>query len=144
MYRYPDSAWVAQIRRMRRSDPIYKPAMLLVVLDLIDEGLASPDFVPAELAMQRFDELLLRAGLAAGRTLGRAFMPAFHLSMSSRTDEPFWQLVHGGVPLEQCNEPSSNRVLLSQADGFRLDEVLADIISNSLSITFLQVADNEL
>jgi hypothetical protein len=53
-------------------------------------------------------------------------MPAYHLSSSSNTEEPFWDLVQGGAPIGEQHEPSSNRVLLARADGLRLDELLAD------------------
>lgn len=109
---------------MRRTDPVYKPAMLLVVLDLLDEGLATPRFIPLKVVVQRFDALLVRAGVV--RDSGRAFMPAYHLSASSKTDEPFWSLVKGGQDLARQDQPSTNSRLLATADGFRLDDVLAD------------------
>ncbi len=123
MTRYLDSAWFGQVRRMRRQDPIYKPAMLLVVLDLIEEGTAEPQHVGLELVLRRFDELIVRAGVT--RNAGRAFMPAYHLSTASRTDEPFWDLVAAGTAHGKTPEPKSNRALLDDTDSLRLDEVLA-------------------
>jgi hypothetical protein len=41
-----ESAWFGQVRRTRRSDPIYKPALILVVLELIEEQLATTSAAP--------------------------------------------------------------------------------------------------
>jgi hypothetical protein len=114
-----DTFWIGQLRRMRRHDPVYKPALLLVVLDLIDEGLGVPDCVPLKLAVERFDEVLSAAGLLAKRGPGRAVMPAYHLSMASSTNHPFWDLVMGGVALGAISEPGTNPALLKLADGVR-------------------------
>jgi len=89
-----DSPWRDRVRRMRRTDPVYKPAMLLVVLDMLDDGTATADFVPVQDALSKFDALLVRAGIA--RSPRRGVMPAFHLSTSSSTREPFWALLHDG------------------------------------------------
>ena len=125
MNRILESPWFVQVRRMRRSDPIYKPALLLVVLDLLREGLANTSAIPLAMALQRFDALLVRAGLLDHRRTGRAFMPAYHLSSSSKTEEPFWSLYRSGLPLGACKEPGSNAALLRLADAVRLEDVLA-------------------
>jgi hypothetical protein len=110
---------------MRRSDPIYKPALLLVVLDLLREGLAHASAIPLALALQRFDALLARAGLLDHRGSGRAFMPAYHLSSSSKTEEPFWSLYRERRPIGTCKDPSSNSALLRLADSICLEDELA-------------------
>ena len=117
-----DSPWRDRVRRMQRSEPIYKPAMLLAVVDLIEDETASSNFVPLGLALNKFDELLASAGLLNGRPKGRGEMPAFYLSKSSNTREPFWDLVKAGKPVGKFNGPSGIR---SRADGFRLLPELA-------------------
>lgn len=111
------SPWRDQVRRMQRTDPVYKPALLLVVIDMIEEGLATPDWVPLQQAMQRFDELLVRAKLIGDRGPGRGMMPAFHLSTSSDTREPFWDLVREGTQVGKLDRPSQTS---KHADGLRV------------------------
>jgi hypothetical protein len=82
-------AWTSRLARMRRSDRVYKPAMLLVVLELL-EGDATPTWIPLDDVLARFDDLLARAGLSEGtRGPGRGFNPAYHLSASGVPVAPF-------------------------------------------------------
>lgn len=131
-----DRTWFAQTRRMRRSDPIYKPALLLVVLDLLSEGVV-PYQIPLAQASRRFDELLERAGLLESRGRGRAFMPAYHLSSSSRTAEPFWMLLHAGLPIGPMPEPSSTPALLLKAQALA---IVPDLALDILDSTAIEIA----
>ncbi|MEQ1736238.1 MAG: hypothetical protein ABL886_07545, partial [Rhodoglobus sp.] len=95
---FTPESWRLRLERTDRSDRVYKPAALLVALDLIDEGLAAPDRIPLALLPGRFDDLLRRAGLLAdSRAPGRAFYPIFYLSTSRATARrvPFWRLLQG-------------------------------------------------
>lgn len=144
MNRLVERQWFVRVRRMRRSDPIYKPALLLVVLDLLREGLALTGAIPLALALQRFDALLARAGLLEQRGTGRAFMPAYHLSPSSKTEEPFWSLRSSGRPLGACKEPGSNAVLLRLADAVCLENTLVLELEASEGIEVAYAAIHQL
>lgn len=121
---YTDRAWFGQVRRMRRSNRTYKPAMLLAVLDLIEEGHAAPEHVPLQLAVERFDAIIGASGAAEG--IGRAFMPVYHLSSSSNTSEPFWRLLNAGRPVGSRSAFNDNGALSRAVDAIEFDEVLAD------------------
>jgi hypothetical protein len=122
-------AWTARLARMRRSDRVYKPALLLVVLEMIDDGTAVSGWIPLADALARFDALLVRAGLSHGaRGPGRGFNPAYHLSASGDpvAPFPFWDLTHEGRPVAGLPRPSTNAALLRSADALRL---LPDLVA---------------
>jgi hypothetical protein len=115
-------AWTSRLARMRRSDRVYKPAMLLVVLELL-EGDATPTWIPLDDVLARFDDLLARAGLAEGtRGPGRGFNPAYHLSASGVpvAPFPFWELTLDGRVVTGLPRPSTNTGLRRGADALRL------------------------
>jgi hypothetical protein len=111
---------------MQRSDPIYKPALLLAVLDLLDEGLGTPGFVPLDLALKRFTWVLQAAQIVRGKGLRQGHQPAYHLSTASSTRAPFWDLVRGGVVVDAARPPGTDPALLGLADGIRFHEVFRD------------------
>jgi hypothetical protein len=94
--------------------------MLLVVLDMIDDGTATADFISVQQALDRFDALLIHAGVA--RSPGRGVMPAFHLSTASSTREPFWDLLRQGQRAEGVASPEH---IIQGADAFRVHDDLA-------------------
>jgi hypothetical protein len=115
-------AWTSRLARMRRSDRVYKPAMLLVVLELL-EGDATPTWIPLDDVLARFDDLLARAGLSEGtRGPGRGFNPAYHLSASGVpvAPFPFWELTLDGRVVTGLPRPSTNTGLRRGADALRL------------------------
>ena len=122
---YLPPVWVSRLRRMRRSVLVYKPAMLLAALDLIEEGSARPDWIPLDLCARRFAELLVGIG---GPTVpaARAEMPIFHLSTAHATAlrVPFWRLLRNGQVRDDQAEPSSLSALLRQCDAAAFVEPL--------------------
>jgi hypothetical protein len=101
--------------------------MLLVALDLMDEGVATATWIPLALAAARFDDLLERAELLGPqRGPGRAFQPIFHLSTSRATSRrvPFWRLLKDGRQRDDIEAPSSTAALLRHADAVELLEPL--------------------
>lgn len=109
--------WCERLRRMRRDDPVYKPAALLAVLDVIESGV-TPESVPIAACAERFDAILAAAGLLAGRGARHAFMPVYHLSttLAPTGRVPFWDLLRGGVPRDAFALPSSLHGLLREVD----------------------------
>ncbi len=103
--------WSARLVRMPRTVRAYKPAMLLVALDLIDEG-APASHIPLAALLDRFDELLARASLPA---VGKGFQPACHLA-DQLSPVPFWTLLRGETRVGELSKPSSNGALLRAAD----------------------------
>ncbi len=106
------AAFRLQALRMRQVMPHYKPCLLLLALDLIDEGVASAHHVPLRELAKRFEERLTLARLAGA---DRAFMPAWHLARVSGTAHPFWELIARGQVVEQP-APNSTAALLQRAD----------------------------
>lgn len=128
---YLSPPWYQRLRVMRRTDPIYKPALLLAALQLIEEGLATPDHVPLEICARRFDELLAQTGLPGLRS-GRAFMPIYHLSTSSPTKVPFWRLLQTGQPCDKFENAKTLSGFLSRADAASfLEEVSTPLLDPS-------------
>lgn len=134
---YRDGAWFGQVRRTRRTDPVYKPALLLVVLDLIEQG-AAPEAVPVGEVATRFDELMALTGLERERH--RAVEPVHHLSTASKTAEPFWTLVKDGLPVLQGSKAKSTRRLLQSVDVLEMDPVLADELRQPEGIDMARAA----
>lgn len=123
----PPPAWTTRLRRTDRSEKVYKPAALLVALDLIEEGLAIPDLIPLELCAKRLRDLLGRAGLLAGtRRGGSLHYPLYRLSTAppGARRVPFWVLLKDRQPREQMPEPSSLAGLLRAADAAAFIEPL--------------------
>jgi hypothetical protein len=121
--------WRLRLERTQREDRVYKPAALLVALDLMDEGLATPERIPLALLSARFDDLLLRAGLLGDtRAPGRAFQPLFYLSTSRATARriAFWQLLQRERVREDIDAPNSVTGLLRHADTAALLEPLRE------------------
>lgn len=126
---YLPPAWVSRLRRTRRSVLVYKPAMLLAALDLIEDGVAEPDRIPLDLCARRFAELLVRTGWPASRA-APAEMPIFHLSTSRAPPQrvPFWRLLSNGQVRDDLDEPGSLGALLRQSDAAAFVEPLrADV-----------------
>jgi hypothetical protein len=115
---------------MQRSDPIYKPALLLAVLDLIDEGLGSAEYVPLELTLKRFTSVLQLAQIVRGKG-AQGHQPAYHLSTASSTRAPFWDLVRAGAVVPPTKAPGTDHATLGLADGIRFDDVLRDDLASS-------------
>lgn len=116
-------AWTSRLALMGRSDRVYKPAMLLVAIDLIDENRATPSWIPLADLLARFDDLLARAGLLARpRGPRRGYKPAYHLSSSGSpaSPVPFWVLRQDTHLITGLGVPTSNASLLRAADAAAL------------------------
>ncbi len=84
-------AWIDALHAEDRSRAALKPALLLVVLDLLYEGALDPSrVVPDDRIAHEFDDLLERAKITANP--GAAWQPFFHLGTRSRNGAPFWTL----------------------------------------------------
>jgi len=116
---------------MQRSDPVYKPALLLAAIDIIDEGLGSAEYVPLELALKRFTWVLQLAQVARGNGMRQGHQPAYHLSTASTTRAPFWDLIRGGAVVDTMKPPGTDHALLGLADGIRFDEAFRDDLGSA-------------
>lgn len=107
---FPSSlhAWYEALAQEPRAKAVYKPALLLVVLDLLDEGRTRPDrVVPDDALVDAMDALLKDAELAAPP--GVAWQPFFHLGTTKSKRTPIWTLHdHQGVPLRVASEDRPN------------------------------------
>ena len=81
--------WAIRVHAMRRSQPHYKPALLLCALDLLDGGEASVSAVPIAQLVASFRKHLSSVGLS---NPDNAYMPARHLALGMGTAHPFWEL----------------------------------------------------
>lgn len=101
--------WVDALRAEKLSSPVYKPALLLVVLDLIDEGSVDPARVALDDRLSdRFDALLTSARINAEPR--GVWQPFFHLGTPSSRGRPIWTLSGPrGEPLDTSGgrRPSS-------------------------------------
>lgn len=102
-------AWVDALHREGLTSPVYKPALLLIVLDRIDAGRVDPGHVPLDdRTVRAFDALLVKAGVEAKP--GMVWRPFFHLGTSTPSGPPMWTLHHAdGTPWRVTNAdaPSS-------------------------------------
>jgi len=98
------SAWLEALHAERRSNSVYKPALLLAVLDLLDEGVVDPNRVaPDERLARDYDALLAHARLDVPR--GAVWQPFFHLGTGSTGRRPIWTLHDpSGVPLRVTHQ----------------------------------------
>lgn len=121
---YVPDPWVRALRREPVSHALYKPALLLVVLDAMDRGLASPLTVLFDETLEtRFDELLVRAGCPKGA--GKCWQPFFHLSTTVRGQPPIWELLMAGKPVTPSARAKSRASLKRLADAARFRPELA-------------------
>jgi putative restriction endonuclease len=107
---FPSSlhAWYEALAQEPRAKAVYKPALLLVVLDLLDEGRTSPErVVPDDALVDAMDALLKDAELDAPP--GVAWQPFFHLGTTKSKRTPIWTLHdHRGAPLRVTSEDRPN------------------------------------
>ncbi len=97
-------AWVEALRVEGLSSPVYKPALLLLVLDRIDAGRIDPGHVPLDdRIVNEFDALLVKAGIPSKMRM--VWRPFFHLGTRTPRGAPMWTL-HGldGAPWPVTNE----------------------------------------
>lgn len=112
---FPSSlhAWYEALAQEPRAKAVYKPALLLVVLDLLDEGRTDPlRVVPDDALVGAMDALLARAKLSAPP--GVAWQPFFHLGTTKSKRPPIWTLHdHHGAPWRVTSDerPGSLREL---------------------------------
>ena len=113
------SAWSDALNRIQRNQqsPVYMPAAIAVVLEMLDEGAAAGGRIPFSEFERRFASLLQRAGLAGGE---KAWQPFFYLSRGAR----IWELLVRGEPahLERTPDrrPKSRTELLRMADAAQM------------------------
>lgn len=113
------SAWSDALNRIQRNQqsPVYMPAAIAVVLEMLDEGVTVGGRIPFSEFERRFASLLQRAGLAGGE---KAWQPFFYLSRGAR----IWELLLRGEPahLERTpgRRPKSRTELLRMADAAQL------------------------
>ena len=119
---YLPPVWVSYLRRTRRSVPVYKPAMLLAALDLIENGTARPDWIPLDLCAARFRELVAEAAPALAAP---PEMPIYHLATQAGPRVvALWTLLREGQVCAPFYEPSSMPALLRVADAAAFIEPL--------------------
>ncbi|RZO60487.1 MAG: hypothetical protein EVA89_13140 [Sandaracinaceae bacterium] len=122
---YTPEPWIRALRSESLSHPLYKPALLLVVLDAIDRGQASPLTVLFDERLEAsFDELLARAGEPRGA--GKCWQPFFHLATHARGRSPVWHLTRAGALVEPGKRAKSRGGLRRIADAARFRSELAD------------------
>lgn len=101
--------WVEALHREGLTSPVYKPALLLLVLDRIDAGRVDPAHVPLDDGLAGdFDALLLKAGVRARP--GKVWQPFFHLGTRTPGGAAMWTLHHpDGTPWDarSAEAPSS-------------------------------------
>lgn len=131
------ASWVEALVSERRTHPLYKPALLLVAIDMIDEGLASPASIPFSAELERrFGDLLARAG-EPGRE-SEAWQPFFHLAtQSTPAADPIWELRRGitKVQADKATRPSSKDGLRALADSAALRPDLGVVLENPIGRT---------
>ena len=102
-------AWVEALHREGLTSPVYKPALLLIVLDQIDAGRVDPGHIPLDSRIaNEFDALLVKAGVHANP--GMVWRPFFHLGTTVRGERPMWTLHHADGtpwPVTGADAPSS-------------------------------------
>ena len=86
----PENEFTRLLQRMRRGNPIYKPAALLIALDLLESGAARSGVIDMTIFKQRFG--LLVEGVQEGAS-GRWWEPFFHLQ-----NDGFWDLYLQDTP----------------------------------------------
>jgi putative restriction endonuclease len=128
--------WVDALRSEHRTHPLYKPAMLLSAIDLIDEDAASPQNVPfSDRLERRFDELLARAG--EPNTQSMAWQPFFRLAIKPDHGDPIWSLRKGIEPSAATASPESNAALREIADSAVFRPDLASVLQTPDGRTFV-------
>lgn len=103
------TAWLDALRVEPKTSLVYKPALLLVVVDAIESGSVDPSRVVLDERLTRaFHALLTRAGLRAQK--GVVWKPFFFLGTTARGRRPIWTLHDAsGAPLTitHAEEPGS-------------------------------------